>query len=123
MCKIIQRLLGEQSVCTAYRAGLRGCQRTFSRFCLSASDGFTKTLIVHLEGGSYLGKADRVCTPSGNLDYFCKNLGPCLGPEERNADLSGFRHREGSVCSEETSQWGAGVDLTLGVYFTGMVMR
>lgn len=40
----------KQTYCMAWSAGLRS-----SGLCLLATDGFTKTLIVHLEGGSYLG--------------------------------------------------------------------
>lgn len=53
-------------------------------FCLLASDGFTKTLIVHLGGGvggaaaTFLEKRIGFCTPTGKRDYFCENLGPCF---------------------------------------------
>lgn len=41
-----------------------------------------------------------------------------LRPEERNADLSGFRHRGGSVCGEGSAQRGSGLDLAWGGGFT-----
>lgn len=61
--------------------------------------GFTKTLIVHLEGGTYAETEDSFALPVGTRIISAIYL----KPEQRNADLSGFRHRGGSVCREETT--------------------
>lgn len=43
--------------------------------------GITKTVIVHLEGGSYLGNVDRFAlSQQDSGDYFCKNLVRCSRP-------------------------------------------
>lgn len=63
------------------------------------------------------GGADRALRSHWEVGLFLRESGS-LRPEERNADLSGFRHREGSVSGEGTSQQGSGE-----VNFAGMVMR
>lgn len=64
--------------------------------------GITKTLIVCLEGGSYLGNVDRFALSQRDSgDYFCRNSVRSLRPEQRNAEL--WFHTQRGLCLQKGS--------------------
>lgn len=85
--------------------------------------GITKTPIVHLEGGSYLGNAERFALSQRDLgDYFCRNSVRSSRPNQRNAELCGFTHREVCVCKEEAPHWEPALESTYWINIRGMLM-
>lgn len=78
--------------------------------CLLASDGFTKTLIVHLEGGSYLATADRFAPPAG-IWIISARICALVWGLGTGMLTSPVSDTEKSVSAErKTPQWGSEAD-------------
>lgn len=83
--------------------------------------GITKTLIVRLEGGSYLGNVDRFALSQRDSGLFLQESGSLfeVWTEECWTLLS---HREVCVCSEEAPQWESPEKCTRWTNIRGMRM-
>lgn len=72
--------------------------------------GITKTLIVHLEGGRYLGNVDRLALSQGDRGIISARICSVV-TGRRNAELSGFTHTQKGLCLQRGSpsvgvRWG-----------------